>query len=108
MRTDVSKTYTTGALIARTAFHSVQFNGKIENNVCKNGIYRMAKWRVIDRMMAYTSIILFQRGKARSDSLDESAFMAFNISITTRIESDTVDADSDISLENISQPISGN
>lgn len=44
----------------------------------------------------------------RRDSLDESAFIALNISITTRIESETVDAERDISFENISQPISGN
>lgn len=59
-------------------------------------------------MIAYTSIMLFHSGKVKRDSLDERAFMALNISITTRMESETVEADLDISLVNISQPISGN
>lgn len=44
----------------------------------------------------------------RRDSLEERAFMAFNISMTTRMDSETVDADFAMSFENISQPISGN
>lgn len=68
----------------------------------------MAKCRDMDRMMAYTSIILFHSGKLRSDSLEESAFMALSISITTRIESETVEADLDMSLPNMEQPISEN
>lgn len=52
--------------------------------------------------------MLSHRGRVRRDSLDDNAFMAFNISITTRIESETVEADFAISLANISQPISGN
>ena len=47
-------------------------------------------------------------GNVRRDSLDDNAFIAFNISITTRIERETVEADLDISLVNIWQPISGN
>ena len=58
--------------------------------------------------MAYTSIMFFQSGRVSSDSLDDSAFMALNISMTTRMESDTVEADFAMSLPNISQPISGN
>lgn len=46
------KTYITGALISNTAFHSSQFNGKIEKSCCKNGIYRIAKWRDMDSMIA--------------------------------------------------------
>ena len=52
--------------------------------------------------------MLFQMGNVRRDSLDDNAFIAFNISITTRIERETVEADLDISLVNIWQPISGN
>lgn len=68
----------------------------------------MAKCSVIDRIIAYTSITLFHNGKLSSDSLDESAFIALNISIITRMDRDTVEADLDISLVNISHPISGN
>lgn len=41
------------------------------------------------------------------DSDEESAFIAFSISITTKIERDIVEADLARSFENISQPISG-
>ncbi len=58
--------------------------------------------------MAYTSIIFSQSGSVRSDSLDDNAFIALNISMTTRIERETVEADFAISLENIWQPISEN
>ena len=68
----------------------------------------MAKCRVMDKMTAYTSIMFFHRGKVSSDSLEDSAFMALNISTTTRMESDMVEADLDMELENISQPTSGN
>ena len=71
-------------------------------------MYRMAKCSPIDSVIAYTSIMLFHRGNVRRDSLDDNAFMAFSISITTRIDRDTVEADLDISLLNIWQPISGN
>lgn len=43
-----------------------------------------------------------------SDSLDERAFMALSISMTTRIERETVEAALALSLVKISQPISGN
>lgn len=98
----------TGMLIVRTARHSFQFNGRIENKLCKNGMYRIAKCSVIDRIIAYTSIMLFHSGKFSRDSLEERAFIALNISITTRMERETVEADFDISLENILHPISGN
>ena len=101
-------TYTTGALMATTAFHSIQSKGRIENRPCKKGTYKIAKCNAIERMMAPTSMGLCQRKNVRRDSLDESAFMAFNISMTTRIERDTVEAERDISFENISHPISGN
>lgn len=52
--------------------------------------------------------MLLQRGSVSRDSDDDSAFIALNISITTRIERDIVDADLAILLENMSQPISGN
>lgn len=68
----------------------------------------MAKCNVIDRMMAYTNIIFFHKGKVKSDALDDNAFMAFSISITTRIDKEMVDADFETSLVNMSQPISGN
>lgn len=71
-------------------------------------MYKIAKWRDIERMTAYTRIMFFQSGKVRRDSLDERAFMAFNISMTTRMEREMVEADLDMWLENISQPISGN
>lgn len=40
---ETEETYITGALIARTAFHSIQSNGRIANRSCKNGIYKIAK-----------------------------------------------------------------
>lgn len=48
------------------------------------------------------------KGRVRRDSLDERAFMAFNISMTTRIDKETVEADLAISFVNIEQPISEN
>ena len=42
------------------------------------------------------------------DSLEERAFMALSISITTRIESEMVEAALALLLLKISQPISGN
>lgn len=76
-----------------TAFHSVAFIGRIENKPCRKGVYSRAKCNAIERAMAYTSIMLSQRGRVNRDSLDDNAFMALSISMTTRIESDTVDAD---------------
>ena len=58
--------------------------------------------------MAATSFIFFHSGMVSKLSLLLSAFIAFNISITTRILREMVDADLDMSLANISQPISGN
>ena len=42
----------TGALITRTACHSVQFMGRIENRLWRKGMYKIAKWRAMDRVMA--------------------------------------------------------
>lgn len=52
--------------------------------------------------------MLFQRAKVNRDSLDERAFIAFSISITTKMDNETVEAARDMSFVNISQPISGN
>src|SRR5690348_15817098 len=100
-------THMTGALMARTAFHSAQLSGRMEKSDCRNGMYSKAKCSAIDRAMAYTSIMFSHTGSVRSDSLDDSAFMALNISMTTRIDSETVDPALAISLPNIWQPISG-
>ncbi|KAI6760189.1 hypothetical protein HG531_013390 [Fusarium graminearum] len=51
--------------------------------------------------------MFFHRGRVRRDSLDDRALMALNISMTTRIDNETVEADLAMSLENIAQPISG-
>ena len=48
------------------------------------------------------------RGRVKRDSLDDSAFMALSISMTTKIDKETVEADFAISSENIWQPISEN
>jgi len=58
--------------------------------------------------MAYTSTMFSHRGSVSSDSLEERAFMAFSISMTTRMESDMVEAARALLLLKISQPISGN
>ena len=58
--------------------------------------------------MAATSFIFFHRGSVSKDSLLDKAFIALNISITTKIESDIVDAERDISFVNMSQPTDGN
>jgi hypothetical protein len=97
-----------GALMIKTAFHSFQLRGKIEKRVCRTGMYKSAKCKLMDRVMAYTSIILSHRGRVRSDSDEDRAFMAFSISMTTKMDNDTVEADFDMSLANIEQPISGN
>jgi hypothetical protein len=37
-RSRTSKTYMTGALMMSTAFHSIQFRGRMENRPCRNGV----------------------------------------------------------------------
>ena len=101
-------TYMTGALIISTAFHSFQFNGIMWKRDCKIGVYNKAKCKAIERVMAYTSIMLSHNGRVRRDSEEDKAFMAFNISMTTRMESETVDADLDMSFENMEHPMSEN
>ena len=98
----------TGALISKTALHSAMFSGTIENKPCKNGVYSSAKCNTMLSVMAYTSTMLSHNGRVSRDSLDERAFIAFSISITTRIESEMVEAALALSLANISQPILGN
>jgi hypothetical protein len=51
--------------------------------------------------------MFFQSGSVRSDSEDESAFMAFSISMTTRMDKEIVEPVLAASFENIWQPISG-
>ena len=43
------------------------------------------KCRAIDKLIANTRYGFFQSGSVRRDSLDDSAFIAFSISITTRL-----------------------
>ena len=87
-------------------------------------MYSSAKCSAIDNVTAYTRAMFSHNGSVMSDSLDESAFIALNISITTRlgnyqqrvgsgtmethIESEMVDADFAMLFVNISHPISGN
>lgn len=40
----------------------------------------------MDKLIAYTRIMFSQSGRVRSDSLEDNAFMALSISITTRLE----------------------
>lgn len=51
--------------------------------------------------------MFFHRGSDSKDSDEERAFMALSISMTTRIERETVDAALAESFTKISQPISG-
>lgn len=51
--------------------------------------------------------MFFHSGSVSNDSEDDSAFMALSISMTTRIDSDIVDAVRAASLLNISHPTSG-
>jgi len=60
------------------------------------------------KQIAYTSFMFFQSGNVSKDSDEERAFIALNISMTTRMDKDMVDAALDISLVNISQPMEGN
>lgn len=79
----------------------------------------------MDKLMAYTRIMLSHRGSVKRDSLEDNAFMALSISMTTRlynavsgdalhmgaeiyIDNETVEADLALSFVNIWQPISGN
>lgn len=57
--------------------------------------------------MAYTRIMFFHSGRVRSDSEDDKAFMAFSISITTRIERDTVEAALALLSEKMWHPMEG-
>ena len=77
--------YMTGMLIKSTACHSAQFRGTMEKRLCRNGVYSSAKCNAIDRLIAYTSIMLSHNGKVSRDSLEDRAFIAFNISITTNL-----------------------
>ena len=52
--------------------------------------------------------MFFQIGSVRRDSEDESAFMAFSISMTTRMESETVDAGCAAAELKMEQSTSGN
>ena len=56
--------------------------------------------------MAYTRIILFQSGRVSRDSEDERAFIAFSISMTTRMEREMVDAVRAVSFEKMEQETS--
>ena len=71
-------------------------------------MYKSAKWSAIDKVMAYTSIMLLQSGNVKSDSDEDKALTALNISMTTKIDRETVDALFAMSFENIWQPISEN
>lgn len=51
--------------------------------------------------------MFFHNGRVSKDSEDERAFMALNISMTTRMERDIVEADLAESSLNMAQPISG-
>lgn len=84
------QTHITGKLINNTALHSFQFNGTMENRVCKIGIYSKARCNAMDKETAYTSIMFSQRGRVSRDSEDERAFMALSISITTSLVSGSV------------------
>jgi hypothetical protein len=81
----------TGRLTRMMACHSVQFSGSMLNKAWRNGIYRIAKWRTMDKVIAYISFMFSQSGIVSSDSEDERAFIALNISMTTRMESDMVE-----------------
>ena len=74
----------------------------------KKGIYRIATCSAMLRAMAPTRKGFFHKGSLSRLSFSESEFIALNISTVTRMESDIVVARRDISLVNISQPISGN
>jgi hypothetical protein len=51
--------------------------------------------------------MFFHRGRVRRDSDDERAFMALSISMTTRMESETVEAALAEASEKMWQPIEG-
>lgn len=80
------ETHITGTLTNSTALHSFQFSGTIEKRPCRNGVYSRAKCSTIDRVIAYTRIMFSHRGSVMRDSLEERAFIAFNISITTKLQ----------------------
>jgi hypothetical protein len=101
-------THMMGALIHSTAFHSLISNGITLNKPCKNGTYSSAKCSAILRVIAATSIGFAQSGSVSRLSDELSAFIAFSISMTTKMLNETVLADFAASLLNISQPISGN
>lgn len=66
------------------------------------------KCKAIDKAMAYTKTMFFQRGSVRSDSDEDKAFMALSISITTRIDRDIVDAVRAVSSPNMEHEMSAN
>ena len=59
----------------------------------------------MDKITAATRYMFFQNGNVNKDSFSDKLLIALNISITTKIERDTVVALWLITLENISQPI---
>jgi hypothetical protein len=78
-------TYITGKLIKKTAFHSFRESEATEKRVRKNGIYTIAQCRIIESMMAYTSVMFFHSGRVNKLSVELKPFIALNISITTRL-----------------------
>jgi hypothetical protein len=82
-----------GALIHMTAFHSLRSRGMTLNKPCRNGTYKSAKCSAMLSVMAATSIGFAQSGRVSRDSEELRAFMAFNISMTTKMLNETVLAD---------------
>jgi len=103
----ISSMIITGALRNKTAFHSIQLSGVIANSVAKNGIYKMARCKAMLKVMAPTRKGLCHTGKMSKLSFSDSEFMALNISTVTRIDRLIVVAWRDMTLVNISHPISG-
>ena len=94
-----------GALQPNTICHSSQPSGTMPKTLCKIGVYTKMKCKAMDSVIAYTNIMFFHSGSVSSDSEDDSAFMAFSISMTTKIESETVEAVLAELSTNIEQPI---
>lgn len=82
----------TGAENAKTKNHSLKLRGAIPNILANIGIQRITKCAPIEAAIANNKYGLTSGLILNNDSSSEIAFKAFNISITTRTDRDSVDA----------------
>ena len=82
----------TGAAAAHTNSHSLKSSGTMLKIVASAGTYRIRKWSANELNMARISHGLIHGGMTISEMSSDIALHALNISMTTSVVSDSVDA----------------